>query len=109
MTRAEHLQWAKDRALAYLGPKPSAKPSSQLLDAVAVDLDHHYCPSRTYNRSCPPGPPPDPNQAYTSFVSDMSKHDETRNHAAMGIGNAMFIQGMLNSPAKMREWIEGFN
>ena len=47
--------------------------------------------------------------AYLSFISDMSKHPETRNHIALELGTQMFLAGMLNSEMKMKNWIEGFN
>jgi len=71
MTRAEHLEWCKQRAREYL------------------------------ERG-------DINQAVTSMLSDLSKHDETR-HA----GEAMAPVGMLylmNRDADgARRFIEGFN
>lgn len=47
--------------------------------------------------------------AWVSFVSDMKKHDETRDHVAIALGTAQFIGGMLNGPGQMRNFIEGFN
>lgn len=47
-------------------------------------------------------------QAYASFGSDMSGHPETSNHAAMGMGLLMLMQGMLDTPEKMRKFINGF-
>jgi len=72
MTRAEHLNWCKKRALEY------------------VDLG-------------------DTNQAYASMLSDMRKHKETENHAALELGVMMMMAGQLSSSDKMREFIEGFN
>lgn len=47
-------------------------------------------------------------QAFTSFVSDMSKHEGTKGHSFIGIGIEMLIAGLLDSRARMREFIEGF-
>lgn len=71
-TRAEHLQWCKDRALQ--------------------ELEHNG-----------------PAQAWASMASDLGKHDETRNHVAIGLGAQMLFGGMLNSHHEMRKFILGFN
>jgi hypothetical protein len=72
-TRAEHLAWCKERALAYVD---------------AGDL---------------------PN-AFASFSSDMGKHPETRPQVAFiaSVGMPMLLGGMLDTPAAMRKFIEGF-
>jgi hypothetical protein len=72
MTRAEHLQWCKDRALGYIESGNVA-------------------------------------QAYSSMVSDLAKHPETRNHAAIQLGAMLLVGGQLSTPEKMREFILGFN
>ncbi len=72
MDRAEHLQWCKDRAIAYVDTN---------------DLD----------------------QAFASFSSDMGKHPETDGHSALELGTMMMFGGHLDTPQKMRKWIEGFN
>lgn len=51
----------------------------------------------------------DVNNAWASMVSDLSKHDETRNHTAIDLGNMQLVNGMLSTPADMRRFIEGFN
>lgn len=71
MTRAEHLQWAKDRALAYL--------------------------------------PGNPQEALVSMMSDLGKHEDLTNHAAIDLGFMLFLSGNLATPEKVREFIEGFN
>ena len=48
-------------------------------------------------------------QAFTSMASDMSKHPETANHPALGLGTDLLFAGHLDHPIKMREFIEGFN
>jgi len=74
MTRAEHLQWAKDRANEY------------------VDMG-------------------DLSQAFASLASDLSKHPELfdANQLNSTLGAAQLFSGMLDTPEKMRRWIEGFN
>lgn len=71
MTRQEHLEWCKQRALEY------------------VDTD--------------------PQGAFTSIVSDLGKHPETAGHLGIQLGMMQLIGGMLNTPAQMRDFIEGFN
>ena len=72
MTRAEHLQWCKDRAIEYI----------KVGDAE---------------------------QAFASFGSDMAKHTDTANHSALKLGAMLFFGGHLATPAKMEQWINGFN
>lgn len=74
MTRDEHLQWAKTRALEYLD---------------AGDLQ----------------------QAFTSLTSDLGKHDELAGALEIQreLGWPQYFAGHLNTPARMRDWIEGFN
>jgi hypothetical protein len=48
-------------------------------------------------------------QAFASMSSDLGKHPETENHAAIQLGTMLLIAGHLNSPAEMRKFIEGFN
>jgi hypothetical protein len=71
MTRDEHVEWSKQRALEYL--------------------------------------PGDPQQAFTSMASDLGKHPETEGHPAIELGMMMLMSGMLDDPAKMREFIVGFH
>jgi hypothetical protein len=56
MTRDEHLEWAKQRALKY----------REVGDYI---------------------------QAVTSMMSDLSKHEEPRNHAGLQIGTMWFLAG----------------
>lgn len=48
-------------------------------------------------------------QAYASFMSDMTKHTETRDHAALTLGMELMISGQLNTNNSMRKFINGFN
>ena len=72
MTRSEHLEWCKERALEYVD---------------ANDLS----------------------QAYTSMASDLGKHPETANHAAIQLGMMLLMAGHLDTPEKMRKFIVEFN
>lgn len=73
-TRAEALQWCKDRALAY------------------VDQG-------------------DLHNAFASFASDVRKHPDTEplTNVIAHLGMPMLLAGHLDTPQKMREWIEGFH
>lgn len=51
----------------------------------------------------------DVNGAYTSMVSDLGKHDETRGHAAIPIGMMLMMGGYLSSKDEMSKFIDGFN
>lgn len=48
-------------------------------------------------------------QAFASFQSDMSKHEETANHLALEMGTMMLIAGHLETQKQMENWINGFN
>lgn len=72
MTRAEHLQWCKSRALKYCDDN-------------------------------------DVKQAWASMASDLGKHEETINHAAIGLGTIMMLGGHLSTSDEMRKFINGFN
>ena len=49
----------------------------------------------------------DLNNAFASLNSDLRKHPETEGHAAIELGMMLLIAGHLDTPAKMREWIDG--
>lgn len=51
----------------------------------------------------------DVNQAYASMGSDLGKHPETANHAAIQLGMMLLMGGHLSSLMEMRKFIEGFN
>lgn len=49
-------------------------------------------------------------QAFTSMLSDLSKHPELRNHAGSSLGIVfMTFPGWIDNPVEVRRWIEGFN
>lgn len=47
--------------------------------------------------------------AWGSMASDLGKHPETRNHAAIPLGMMMLVGGHLSTAHVMRRFIEGFN
>lgn len=47
--------------------------------------------------------------AWASFVSDMSKHDELKNHVALELGAMQVFGGLISDTPSMRHFIEGFN
>lgn len=50
-------------------------------------------------------------QLWVDFRHDMGKHDETKDHIALELGNMMFLQSLKNMPSyyDVDEFIEGFN
>tara|TARA_R110000772_G_scaffold17946_3_gene50065 strand:+ start:188396 stop:188617 length:222 start_codon:yes stop_codon:yes gene_type:complete len=51
----------------------------------------------------------DMQQAFASFQSDMSKHEETSNHLALEMGTMLLLGGHLSTYEDMKRWIEGCN
>lgn len=49
----------------------------------------------------------DTNNAWASFVSDMHKHDELRDHGGLELGLMLLLSGHLSTAAAMRDHIEG--
>jgi hypothetical protein len=47
--------------------------------------------------------------AWASFLSDMRKHDGTKDHLALELGMRLLIAGYNANVPEMRHWIEGFN
>lgn len=47
--------------------------------------------------------------ALASMGSDLDKHEGTKDHVAIRLGTQLFLAGHLNTPAKMRSFILGFN
>lgn len=70
--RAEHLAWAKERALGYVDQG---------------ELDN----------------------ALASLMSDLRKHPDTADHAAMELGMMLMMAGHLSTTRDMRDFIEGCN
>lgn len=74
MNRAEHLAWAKQRALE--------------------------CVNRGELR-----------EAFTSLLSDLGKHPDLKQSQDLcgELGLMLFVNGHLNTPKQMTDWIVGFN
>lgn len=51
----------------------------------------------------------DINGAFASITSDLGKHPETQDHPGLQLGMMLIIAGELDNPAKMHEFIDGFN
>ncbi len=47
--------------------------------------------------------------AFASMTSDLGKHPKTEGHSAISLGMMMLMGGHLDTPEKMRKFIEGFN
>ena len=45
----------------------------------------------------------------TSMLSDLGKHDETREHGAIQLTMMLLMSGNLDTAEKMKKHIEGFN
>lgn len=69
---AEHVAWAKERALEYVDQG---------------DLQN----------------------AFASLMSDLGKHPDTANHAAIELGMMLMMAGNLSTTRDMRDFIEGCN
>ena len=50
----------------------------------------------------------DPEMGYLTFAADLHKHPELKNHPALRLGFDFLFHGHLDTPQKMREFIEGF-
>lgn len=47
--------------------------------------------------------------AYASMVSDLTKHSELEDHAAISLGVSLMMIGDLATPSSMQKFIDGFN
>lgn len=47
--------------------------------------------------------------AWASMCSDLNKHEETKDHAAIKIGTMLLVVGDLSTPKQMKKFILGFN
>jgi len=50
----------------------------------------------------------DGRKAFVSLLSDLRKHEGTKNHPMLTLGPQLFDGGHLDSPIQMRKFIEGF-
>lgn len=51
----------------------------------------------------------DTRQALASMFSDLRKHEETKNHSAIELGTMLMFGGLLETPAEVEKFINGFN
>jgi len=51
----------------------------------------------------------DMEQAFNSMISDLKKHEETKNHSAIALMSMLFMTGHLESCEEMGKFIKGFN
>jgi len=48
-------------------------------------------------------------EAFSSFMSDMGKSEETANHPILQMGMPLLMSGSLSTSHQMKEFINGFN
>lgn len=48
-------------------------------------------------------------QAITSMMSDLTKHDELKDHIGIQLGMGLLMVGALKDTNEVRKFIEGFN
>lgn len=107
MTRAEHLQWAKDRALAYLDPPKVASVNAGTRGEpgytyTAID-------GREYSNWPPAATLQQMAAACASILSDLRKHPEIDPSAADMVFAMEAFNGGMNTVEKVRHFIEGIN
>ena len=106
MTRAEHLQWAKDRALAYLDPPQVVAVESGERDEVPT----HVTADGQRHRSWPPAVTlQQMAAACASILSDLRKHPQIDPSAADMVFAMEAWSGGMNTVEKVRHFIEGIN
>jgi hypothetical protein len=94
-----------ERQEVFGEPEPVAPNESTETDGNSRASHLAWCKRRAL-QYCDMG---DVNQAFASMGSDLSKHPETGNHSGIQLGMMMLMAGHLNTPEKMRKFIEGFN
>ncbi|PYI81706.1 MAG: hypothetical protein DME26_19380 [Verrucomicrobia bacterium] len=88
MTRDEHLEWAKRRALEYVEAARYEQVATRYERVRELLL-----------------------AAFTSLGSDLAKHPELQNHKGIDLGMALIMipdSTYLSSPEVMKHFIEGF-
>jgi hypothetical protein len=51
----------------------------------------------------------DTDNAIKSLMSDLAKHEETKNHVGMELGISLIMIGSLNSRTEVIDFIKGFH
>lgn len=88
-TRQEHLEWAKQRALAYVA---QARKEAASYNGIGVRKEL--------------------SEAFASMASDLRKHPELENHSGLELGIMLIMMpnsGYLDDPGEMERFIRGFN
>ena len=104
MNRAEHLQWAKDRALAYLEPPQIVRTEGGQDGVTYITADgqrHRHWP--------PPVKPQQLVDACSSFLSDITKHRDIDPTATSMVYAMEVFSGGLNTVEKVKHFINGTN
>jgi hypothetical protein len=89
MTRQEHLEWAKERALEYVD-RARKEATRQNWAGVRKELA----------------------DAYASMGSDLGKHPDLANHKGIELGIMLIMMPnspYLEDPDEMERFIKGFN
>jgi hypothetical protein len=104
MNRAEHLQWAKDRALAYLEPPTPVKAESHRDGVIQITAD-----GQRHTQWPPPVTPQQLADACASFLSDITKHRDIDPSAANMVYAIEVMSGGMNTVDKVKHFINGTN
>jgi hypothetical protein len=104
VNRAEHLQWAKDRALAFLEP-PKVVETIGSKDRTSFRCDDGH----EYHQWPPPIKPKQLSDACASIMSDLRKHPDIDPTAASMVYAMEVFSGGLNTVQKVRDFINGIN
>jgi hypothetical protein len=108
MTRAEHLKWAKDRALEYLNPPTLAATESSGSMSETRRI-YKTADGRAFENWPPPVSAKQLADACASFLSDLRKHPDIDPSVAEMVFGIEAFTGGLNTPEKVRHFIEGTN
>lgn len=105
LNRAEHLKWAKDRALAYLAPVEVTSTTT----TAKGERTYGFADGRIGRENPPPVSKWQLRDACASFLSDLRKHPEIDPSAASMVYAIEVMSGGLNTEQKVRDFINGTN
>lgn len=91
VTRADHLQQAKDRALAHLEPK---QPT--FFGRLSQKLRHRLVPMAETDQVL---------DAWQSLIDDLGRHPLTQAHPDIMVGTVQMLDGSLRTVSAMRTFI----
>lgn len=87
-------------------PDLNATPESEQAEWESWDRHLEWCKKRAL-QYLDAG---DPRQAFTSMLSDITKHPKGKNHPGGEIGvGFMLLPGWIDNPVEIRRWIVGFH